>query len=484
MSLTRFCFLFRLCCLLLVLSAHGADARDELEPLPNGASGLLFRLQGSNTVGASLAPNLVRDYLTARGAEGVEIRPLSVENEYRIRGYYQGEPVYVDVAAHGSGTGMQGLASGKAQIAMSSRPIKASEEAMLKPLGDMREFSAEHIIAIDGLAVIVHPANPLDELTVDQIARLFSGQIHNWSQLGGPDREVSLYARDNKSGTWDSFNAMVLGKEYQLSGAASRFESNDRLSDSVAADPGGIGFVGLASVRRAKALQVSAANTQPMRPEPLFVATEDYALSRRLYMYTRPGGDAPIVEEFIEFAQSRAGQERVAQVGFVSQTPVRISLTPASEAPELYQAMAEHAERLSVNFRFEQGSANLDNKALWDLERLKRYIRRQDGEPIHIQLVGFGDAKESHTRALVLSKLRALKVKSELRGSEVQVASVLGLGAYLPVASDQGLGRFKNQRVEVWVFDQEQQQALNDLKSRQAAEYTRSESSPFLSVRR
>jgi len=469
--------------LFMTMLGVGAQAQTDLPPLENSASGLLFRLQGSNTVGASLAPNLVRDYLLARGVESVEIRPLSVENEYRISGYHGSEPVFVDVAAHGSGTGMRGLASGDAQIAMSSRPIKASEEAMLAPLGDMRDFSAEHIIAIDGLAVIVHPDNPLDKLTVDQIARLFAGQIDNWSKLGGPDRRVSLYARDNKSGTWDSFNAMVLGKNYQLSDTASRFESNDRLSDSVAADPGGIGFVGLASVRGAKALKVSAANTQPMKPESLFVATEDYALSRRLYMYTRPGADEPIVEAFIRFAQSQAGQDRVAQVGFVSQTPVRTRLTPGPEAPDLYQALAQHADRLSVNFRFEQGSANLDNKALWDLERLKGYINRQEGKQIHIQLVGFGDAKDSQSRALVLSKMRALTVKGALRDGGVHVASVLGLGAYLPVAGEQGLDRFKNQRVEVWVFEQEQQQTLSNLKDKQALRQTSMPPSYYLSAK-
>ncbi len=103
--------------------------------------------------------------------------------------------MYIDVAAHGSGTGMRGLASGEAQIAMSSRPIKASEEALLADFGPMRSFDSEHVVAIDGLAVIVHPSNPLDALTVSDIARLFSGEIRNWAELGGSNRPVSLYAR-------------------------------------------------------------------------------------------------------------------------------------------------------------------------------------------------------------------------------------------------------------------------------------------------
>lgn len=434
-------------------------------PFASGETGRLFSLHGSNTVGASLAPGLAKDYLTAKGAQDVSIRARTEVNEYRVEGRVAGNPVYIDVAAHGSGTGMRGLATGEAQIAMSSRPIKTSEEALLADFGPMRSFDSEHVVAIDGLAVIVHPSNTLNALTVDQIARLFSGEIRDWAELGGPNRPVSLYARDNKSGTWDSFKSMVLKGDYSLDGGARRFESNDRLSDSVSADPGAIGFVGLASVREAKAVSVSQDGISPLGPEPLYVATEDYVLSRRLFLYTLPGQTPPLVQEFIEFAQSETGQRRVAEVGFVSQNPVRLKPAIHPGAPPGYSNLVRHGERLSINFRFDAGSSRLDNKALWDLERLKQYLSQPENRDLELQLIGFGDAQASENRALILSQMRALRVKSELRKHNIHASSVVGFGDGLPVAGDHLAGQIKNQRVEVWLFDPAVSTAVNAAKA-------------------
>ncbi len=422
-------------------------------PFASGESGRLFSLHGSNTIGASLAPNLAKDYLIAKGAEDVSIRTRAAVNEYRVEGRVAGDAVYIDVAAHGSGTGMRGLASGEAQIAMASRPIKPAEQALLAEFGSMRHFDSEHVVAIDGLAVIVHRSNPLEALTVTQIARLFSGDIRNWAELGGPDRPVNLYARDDKSGTWDSFKSMVLRGTASLDTRARRFESNDELSDLVSGDPGAIGFVGLASVRQAKAVRVSQDGISPLGPEPLYVATEDYALSRRLFLYTLPGENQPMVREFIEFAQSEAGQRRVAQVGFVSQNPVSLKPSIHPEAPAEYSDLVRDGERLSINFRFDAGSSRLDNKALWDVERLWTFMRQPENQDRKLQLIGFGDGQQSEARALLLSRMRALRVKSALRAHDIHAAAVVGFGDDLPVADNQGGGRIKNQRVEVWLFD-------------------------------
>lgn len=466
-------------CLTLVVSAwlSLSAASAAVSPFASGQSGHLFTLHGSNTIGGRLAPELARDYLVAKGAELVSIRARQQENEYRIEGQLAAGAVYVDVAAHGSGTGMSGLASGEAQVAMASRPIKESEQSLLADYGPMRTFEAEHVVAIDGLAVIVHPSNPVESLTVAQVARLFAGGVRNWSELGGPDLAVSLYARDHKSGTWDSFKSVVLNGRHALSEGARRFESNDRLSDSVAADPGAIGFVGLASVRRAKALSISQHGTQPLRPEPLYVATEDYALSRRLFMYTLPGRAPPLVREFIAFVHSGAGQERVAKVGFVSQNPVSLKPELAAEVPFSYKAVVSHAERLSINFRFDEGSARLDNKAQWDIQRLTRFMALPENRGRQLQLIGFGDAEQTEHRALVLSRMRALRVKAALRERGINAASVMGFGSDLPVAANQEGARLKNQRVEVWVFDGSASHrvsaAKDELEGRRSAQATR-----------
>jgi phosphate transport system substrate-binding protein len=121
--------------------------------------------------------------------------------------------------------------------------------------------------------------------------------------------------------------------------------------------------------------------------------------------------------------------------------------------PDGYQAITRHGQRLTVNFRFEEGSASLDNKARQDLSRVLDYLRLHDKLNRQVTLVGFGDAKSDPARAALLSKLRAMAVRRELVKSGVVFREVRGFGAEMPVAANSAdEGRIKNRRVEVWVF--------------------------------
>lgn len=121
--------------------------------------------------------------------------------------------------------------------------------------------------------------------------------------------------------------------------------------------------------------------------------------------------------------------------------------------PDAYQAIAREAQRLSVNFRFEEGSASLDNKARQDLARVVAYISSHDKRDKRVTLVGFGDAKDDPQRAALLSKLRAMAVRRELVKSGVVLRDIRGFGAEMPVAANTvDEGRIKNRRVEVWVY--------------------------------
>ncbi|GAA6152388.1 substrate-binding domain-containing protein [Pseudoteredinibacter isoporae] len=413
----------------------------------------LFSMKGSNTIGASLGPNLAKLYLEHNGVENVRILPSRVENEYKISGDLNGREVFIDIAAHGSSTGFRALHSSSADIAMSSRPIKGKEVKKLLELGDMLDLKAEHVIAIDGIAVVVNPDNPIKKLSVQQIAKVFSGQINDWSQLSeqynGP---INIYARDNNSGTWDTFKNLVLGKKLPLAESAKRFESNDLLSDTVTNDPKGIGFVGLASVRQAKPLSVSDDNTTALQPLHMTVATEDYPLARRLHLYTAPSGNPDAVSDFLTFVHGRSGQEVVEQVGFISQNPVAVKSQEQRQGPSKYLEMTRQGKRLSLNFRFKPSSASLDNKARQDIVRLSQFLQRKENRNMRLLLIGFGDEKQSQSRSHILSKLRASAVKSALRREGISTLPVAGFGAYKPVATNSGSKRVKNRRVEVWLI--------------------------------
>ncbi|MBM1203615.1 substrate-binding domain-containing protein [Pseudomonas fragi] len=414
-----------------------------------------LRIQGSNTIGANLGPALVSAMLAEQGLHDIHSVPVIPPNEHSIVGTTaQGQQIRVDVAAHGSGTGFTALAAGLADLVASSRPIKDRELVDLEPLGDLKSPGAEQVIAIDGLAIILHPHNPLDQLNTEQLAQIFSGQISRWEQLGGTGGAIHLYARDDQSGTWETFKELVLNRNGQpLSSKAQRFESSEELSDAVSHDPQAIGFIGLPYIREAKAVAIVDGASQPMLPLTSLIASEDYPLSRRLFLYLPPATNNPWAKALVAFTQSPQGQAIVGQNGFVAQSVQADNVMPGAHMPEQYQALTREAQRLSVNFRFEEGSASLDNKARQDLLRVVDYLSAHGKLDKQVTLVGFGDAKDDPQRAQLLSRLRAMAVRRELVKSGVVLREIRGYGAQMPVAANtEDEGRLKNRRVEVWVY--------------------------------
>lgn len=405
-------------------------------------------LSGSNTIGQRLAPGLAKAWAIQQGwrFDGESSPAL---DESRLRFITPEGPLVVDVLAHGTSTGFAALRDGHCDLWMASRAVREEEVQAARAIGPLYEKGLEHVVALDGLSVIVHPGNRLSALTVEQVRALFSGRIRDWSQVGGAPGPVALHARDDRSGTFDTFKSLVLG-DAALSPGAARYESTEQLATAVAADPRAIGFVGLAGVGRAKPLALSERGTVPMAPSALSVATEDYVLARRLFLYSaaRP---RPEVQALIDFALGPSGQQVVADVGFVPQD-IRALDQPTPEHDD-YRALVDGARRLSLNFRFGEGAAVLDNKAIEDIARLARFMAAPRQEGHELLLIGFADRSEATPYlALSLSNDRVDLVAAELRTKGLRVARQRGLGQIAPVASNETLqGRLRNRRVEVWI---------------------------------
>lgn len=416
----------------------------------------LMHLQGSNTIGAHLGPQLVEAWMAHQGYQDIRTEVSDDEESRVIATANDGSDHQVTISAHGSGTAFTGLHEGNVDVGMASRPIKQKELALLHSQGAYDTPRAEHVIGLDGLAVIVHPDNPVGSLTVTQVRDIFAGHLRNWSQLGGVDGPIHLYARDHKSGTYDTFRSIVLGKTVPLHASAKRYESNDQLSDDVANDPHGIGFTGLPSVRRAKVLAIGDNGTQPITPDSFSIATEDYLLARRLYLYLNPNTTNPLAQEFVEFVHTQHGQRVVAASGFVSQSiDVNVPVMMADEtAPPEYRRFVDGAYRVSVNFRFREGRALiLDNKAMRDIERLVDYLEHHPQAKRNVMLFGFSDNNETMPfHSVELSVNRADIIADQLLRNDVAPIRVRGFGSSLPLAAnDTELGRRKNRRVEVWI---------------------------------
>ena len=413
----------------------------------------LFTMHGSNTLGEDLSPNLAMAYLREKGVKNVHIQPLNKHNEKVVKGddLATGKIVQIHISAHGSSTGFKSLLNRNAQIWASSRPVKEKEVLKAKDFFPLKSASSEHVVAIDGLAIVVHPNNPINRLSKQQLRLVFSGEVNNWSEFGGFDRAINLYARDENSGTWDSFKSMVLTKISPLSSHALRFESSHALVQQVLNDPGAIGFIGLAFVGKSKLLAVSDGEAQAFKPSLLTVATEDYALSRRLFLYTTDQPENPYVTEFIRFVQALNGQDIVKQQGFISQNVEPMETQLAGNLPPDYLQLVSGNQRLSLNFRFNAGSAQLDNKAIKDIQRLAYFVK-QLTQKKELILIGFGDKRKNAQRSKLLSKLRAMAVRRELARLGGYAKLSTGYGEFNPLASyESSSGKIKNRRVEVWL---------------------------------
>jgi phosphate transport system substrate-binding protein len=225
----------------------------------------------------------------------------------------------VAVTGGGTGTGMAALLNGHADIANASREITKKETDQAKTAGkDIREIA----IALDGITVIVHPSNPLGDISMTQLRRIYAGEVGNWKEVGGPDLEIIALSRENSSGTYAFFKEKVLENE-EYTDRARFVTSNAAIVASVSEDRGAVGYVGLGYYEGAKdkvkGLPVKDANKEAVFPSVKSVKDKTYPLARTLYLYTC-GEPRGAVKVYADFVLGPEGQDLVAKKGFV---PVR-----------------------------------------------------------------------------------------------------------------------------------------------------------------
>lgn len=224
----------------------------------------------------------------------------------------------VSVTGGGSGTGIAALLNGTTDICASSREIQGKEkELALQKKIDL----VEHAVARDGLAIIVNPANPVAELSLEQIRKIFTGEYTNWKEVGGQDLPIIVLSRESSSGTFVFFQEFVLNKA-DYTPKARLLAGTSALVQSVAADQGAIAYVGLAFALEAKAtvkmLPVQSAEGAPaVLPSDETVRAGKYPVARPLYLYTN-GSSSPEVKAFVDFCLSDAGQKIVTETGYVA----------------------------------------------------------------------------------------------------------------------------------------------------------------------
>lgn len=217
------------------------------------------------------------------------------------------------VTGGGSGTGVAAMINGTADICSSSRPIKKDEVQQL--LTKYKYRGCEVRVARDGLAVYVHKSNKVKQLTIEQVRLIFTGKITNWKDVGGADKPIVLYSRENNSGTYEFFKEHVLLKQ-DFSSSAQHMAGTAALINAIGKDPNAIGFGGAAYAANALPLAIAKEKgTAYVKPDETSILSGTYPISRFLYFYLneRPEGE---IKKFIDWVISPAGQKVVTDVGY------------------------------------------------------------------------------------------------------------------------------------------------------------------------
>lgn len=219
----------------------------------------------------------------------------------------------IQVTGGGTGTGIAALINGSTQIATASRPITSAEKAQIQQRSGAPAVITE--VAQDGIAVYVHQNNPVESLTINQIRDIYTGEIRDWSEVGGPPGRISLYSRENNSGTYAFFKEVVLENEDFLA-ETQTLPGTAAVVHGISRDPTGIGYGGIAYDTGVKAIAVQAGEGKaPVKPTLESVASGSYPISRHLYMITA-GEPEGTVADFLAFARSAEGQAIAAQAGY------------------------------------------------------------------------------------------------------------------------------------------------------------------------
>ena len=409
------------------------------------------RIVGLTGVGEQLLPPLMRAFAEARGL------------------------TYAETGQAGYSAVVSDPQSGKslAEISFVGADPDHARAELLAGRAEMILASAteadmgSRVLAMDAMVPIVAPDNPLPQISTRDLARVLAGEVANWSDIGGPDMPLVLHGLLADAALQRALAAR-LGR-----GVVASVTHDDiaALGDAVRRDPWAVAMTVRAGVRGARILPLTDSCGFPLLPSALAVKAEDYPLSLPMYLLT-PKRRLPLfVREFLTFQETPQAQAVVAAAGWVDRQPERQPLTgdglrlinaiqgagdetTLADLKRLADAM-DGAERLSLTFRFEDGSSQLDAHSRDNLADLARLIEVGVFRDQALVLAGFSDGTGAAAANLALSQSRADGVLAGLKQAGIApgaLPTVIAFGEVMPMACDEtSAGRRLNRRVEVWM---------------------------------
>ena len=244
---------------------------------------------------------------------------------------------------------------------MSSKEINGTNIEKLSPLGDMTKPDCEHVLALDGIAIVTHPSNKIKTLNLSQLRKIYSGEIRNWNQINPDQSElVKLFRRDEHSGTHEMFKKMVM-KKNTINDEAKISLDNDTMIKEINLHSNSIGYISSTYAKDVKILSIQSDNVRSYKPTTASIQTEEYPLSRRLYLYSPERSLNKYLNSFLEFSLSTPGQKVVQSSGFIPQIIRLIKPEIEGSFSQQYIDIIQNAMRINMNFRFNKARSEIDN---------------------------------------------------------------------------------------------------------------------------
>jgi phosphate transport system substrate-binding protein len=435
------------------------------------------RIAGEATVTEGLLPDLLAGFAESRGMTVTGPEAAAGTLRYALTRRDGTTAARFAVAPGTSDGAFLALLNGDIDLAMTLRtPTEAERRADRAGAPDDPPLIRRvRVIGLDALVPIVATQNPVDAISLPELAGIFSGEIDNWQGLGGPDAPIALHLLDPDMGLSQAFSNRVLGSNTDTPADAIVYHGSAiDLAAAVARDAYALGVTAQSAHGAARSLPLAGACGFSQAADANSVKAEDYPLTAPVYLYLAPRRLPQLVRDFLAWTETATAERVVAGAGYVNQSLTRTPLAlqgarlanaviaagdevPLEELQRLVDTLGR-AERLSATFRFDDGSIDLDAQSRASAARLAAAIERGAFDGRRLIFVGFSDGEGRAEVNLRLSRRRAETVRdavlaaAEAADPDRITFDIDAFGEAMPMAcEDSTWGRAVNRRVEVWL---------------------------------